>query len=91
MFVTGVSFKAFTKQEIQNKSAYAGALKEFYVYSTEFKHMTPMSSEAEKHHVSKFLNSTDNRPDNWAEITAKNIRAYVCSKFSHLKASSIGR
>ena len=39
MFVTGVSFKAYAKQETQNKSAYAGILKEFYVYSTEFKHI----------------------------------------------------
>lgn len=91
MFITGVSFKAYAKQEIQSRSAYADILKEFYVYSTEFKHMTPMAAEAEKHHVSEFLNSIDNYPDNWTEITAKNIRDYVCSKFSRLKASSIGR
>ncbi len=91
MFVTGTSFKSYTKQEIQSQSAYAGVLKEFYVYSTEFKHLTPMSAEAEKHHVSEFLNSMGNRPDDWAEITAENIRDYVCSRFSHLKVSSIGR
>lgn len=91
MFVTGTSFKSYTKQEIQSQSAYAGVLKEFYVYSTEFKHLTPMSAEAEKHHVSEFLNSMGNRPDDWAEITAENIRDYVCSGFSHLKVSSIGR
>lgn len=91
MFVTGVSFKAYTKQEIQNKSAYAGVLKEFYVYSTEFKHMTIMAAEAETHHVAEFLNSIGNSSNNWTEITAENIRDYVCSKFSQLRPSSIGR
>ncbi|MDE6517240.1 MAG: tyrosine-type recombinase/integrase [Acetatifactor sp.] len=91
MFVTGTSFKAYTKQEIQSQSAYVGVLKEFYVYSTEFKHLTPMAAEAEKHHISEFLNSIGNCPDDWAEMTAENIRDYVCSRFSHLKASSIGR
>ena len=91
MFVTGVSFKAYAKQEIQNKSAYADILKEFYVYSTEFKHMTIMAAEAETHHVSEFLDSIGSFPDKWTEITAGYVRNYVCSSFSHLRLSSIGR
>lgn len=89
MFVTGVSFKAYAKQEIQDKSAYVGVLKEFYVYSTEFKRMTIMAAEAETHHVSEFLNSIGNSSDNWAEVSA--VRNYVCSRFSQLRPSSIGR
>ena len=91
MFVTGVSFKAYAKQEIQNKSAYADILKEFYVYSTEFKHMTIMAAEAETHHVSEFLDSIGSFPDKWTEITAGFVRDYVCSRFSHLRPSNIGR
>lgn len=91
MFVTGVSFKTYTKQEIQNKSAYADVLKDFYVYSTEFKRMTIMTAEAETRHVSEFLNSIGNSSNNWAEVTAEDIRDYVCSKFSQLRPSTTGR
>lgn len=91
MSVTGVAFKAYTKQKIRSKSAYASVLEEFYIYSTEFKHMTIMAAEAETRHISEFLNSLDDVPNDWAELTAENLRNYVCSKFSQLKPSSVGR
>lgn len=91
LLVTGIPFKAYAKQQILSKSAYADILHEFYIYSTEFKHMTDMAAEAEGHHVSEFLDSLDAVPGDWAEITAESLRNYICSRFSELKPSSIGR
>ena len=91
IFLTGVSFKNYSKQIIKSNSAYAPTLEEFFTYSTKFKHMTTLAAEAETHHISEFLNNLGGIPDDWAEITAENLRDYVCSKFSVFKPSTIGR
>ena len=89
--VTGIPFKSCTEQTAWGGSVHADILKEFYIYSTEFKHMTVMSAQAETHHISEFLNSLDSVPDDWREITAEKVRDYACIKFSGLKPSSAGR
>lgn len=64
---------------------------EFLTYSIEFKHMTKMSADTEKQHIYKFLNSLNSSPDALIEISATDIRDYVCTEFQNLRTSSMGR
>lgn len=91
LIVTGVSFKFYARQASLQESKYAELLSEFLTYSIEFKHMTKMAAEAEKQHISKFLNSLNRSPDAWIEISATDIRDYVCTEFQNLRTSSMGR
>lgn len=89
--VTGVFFRFYAKQTSLLESEYADILTEFFTYSVEFKHMSKMSAEAEKQHILKFLNSLNSIPENWADISARDLRDYVCTEFKNLKTSSMGR
>lgn len=91
LMVTGVSLKFYARQASLQESKYAELLSEFLTYSIEFKHMTKMAAEAEKQHISKFLNSLNRSPDAWIEISATDIRDYVCTEFQNLRTSSMGR
>lgn len=89
--VTGISYKEYAKQESFLACRYGDILSEYFVYSVEFKHMTVVSAEAEKQHILRFLNSLGSVPDTWSDISAKELRDYVCAEFSNLKTSSMGR
>ena len=91
LMLTGISFKAYTKLVLLQESKYNEILTEFFSYSVDFKHMTKMSAESEIQHISKFLNTLNITSDNWSDISAKDIRNYVCTEFKGLKTSSMGR
>ncbi len=91
LMITGVTYKEYEKRISPQESIYSDILSEFFIYSVEFKHMTTMSAEAEKQHILKFLNSLDSIPSSWSDISAKEVRDYICVAFSGLKTSSMGR
>ncbi len=91
LMITGEPFKNFEHQRKLNNTKHADILKEFFKYSTEFKHISIMSANAEIHHVSVFLDSLSQFPDDWSMLTANDVSNYICTSFHGLKTSSIGR
>ena len=89
--VTGVTFKGYERQRIQNESRYSAILSGFLAYSTGFKHMKESTAEAETSHVRRFLERTGRAPEALQELSAADIRDYVNREFRGLRTSSIGR
>lgn len=88
---TGKSFRNYDRYQKYKTVRNKELIKEFFKYSTEFKHMTNMSATAECHHILAFLDSLDTIPNDWSMLTSEDINHYVCTVFQNLKASSIGR
>ena len=60
--VSGITFKEYSKQFVAC-TEYDDILDEFYEYSIGFKSITEMSAQAERHHVSTFLDHIGVVPD----------------------------
>ena len=74
---TGVTYKNYERQRIQNGSRYCAILSGFLAYSVGFKHIKEATAEAEKNHVRRLLECTGRAPEALQELSATDIRDYV--------------
>lgn len=88
---TGNIYKDYIHKTNTHPS-YDDVINDFFVYSTEFKHITTETANSECQHVTAFLHYLGCATyESLAKLEAHDIRDYVCSAFQGLKASSIGR
>lgn len=87
----GIIYKDYV-YKTNRQSAYEDILNDFFIYSTEFKGVTPNTSRSECQHIKTFLSYLgDTTYESLSKLEAHDIRDYVCSEFKGLKVSSIGR
>lgn len=89
--ITGLTLKDFSKDYEKSKCKYTSILEEFYIYSTDFKHISRSSALSEYNHIRNYLEYLNCDIKDLSQITAKELSTYIRIAYKNLKPSSIGR